>query len=72
MILATSAYVVSVYLFWWEYWLQKLHILYVYHIMPLITVHEIFSQYDMYFSICSYFTQILKGALLYTLLSLEA
>ena len=34
---------------WPEYWLQKLYILQIYHIMLLIDAHEIFSQYLVYF-----------------------
>ena len=40
--------------------------------MLLIDVHEIFSQYNVYFLIGSHFTQILKMALLSLLLNLEA
>ena len=40
--------------------------------MPLIKVHEIFSQYHVYFLTDSYFAQNLKIALLSLLLNLEA
>ena len=40
----------------------------IYHIMPPIDAHEIFSQYHMY----SHFAQNLKIALLLLLLNLEA
>ena len=40
--------------------------------MPLIDVHEIFSQYHMYFLSSSYFAQILKMAFLSILLNLKA
>ena len=54
---------------WSEYWSQKLHILQVYHIMPLINAHGIFSWYHMYFLTGSHFAQILKVALLSILLN---
>ena len=57
---------------WPEYSSHELHILQVYHIMPLIDAHKIFSQYHMYFSTCSHFAQNLKMALLSLSLSLEA
>ena len=57
---------------WPEYWSHKLHILQVYHIIPLINAHEIFSQYLMYSLTGSHFAQILKMALLSLLLNLEA
>ena len=44
----------------------------VYPRMPPIYAHEIFSKYDMYFLSGSYFSQILKVALLSISLSLEA
>ena len=43
-----------------------------YHIMPPIDAHEIFSQYDIYFSTDSHFAQNLKMALLSLSLNLEA
>ena len=51
---------------------QKLHILQVYHIMPLVDAFEIFSRYHMYSLTGSQFTQILKVALLSIILNLEA
>ena len=56
---------ICVCLSWSEYWLQKLHILQVYHIMPPIKAHEIFSWYDVYYSTSSHIAQIPKVALLY-------
>ena len=44
----------------------------IYHIIPPIDAHEIFSQYDMYFFTGSHFAQILKMALLSLSLNLEA
>ena len=40
--------------------------------MPLINAHEIFSQYDLYFSTGSHFAQNLKMALPSLSLNLEA
>ena len=51
---------------------RNLHILQIYHIIPLIDVHEIFSQYHVYFFTGSYFAQILKMALLSLSLNLLA
>ena len=42
--------------------LHELHILQVYHIVPPIDAHEIFSQYHMYFLTGSHFAQNLKIA----------
>ena len=55
---------ISVCFSWPEYWLYKLNILQVYHIMPLIDAQEIFSWYHMYILTGSHFTQIFKMALL--------
>ena len=57
---------------WPEYWSHKLHILQIYHIMPTIDEHQIFSWYHLYFSTGSHFAQILKMALLSLSLNLEA
>ena len=54
------------------YWLHELHILQVYHIMPPIDAHEIFSQYHVYFSTRSHFAKIIKITLLSISLNLEA
>ena len=40
--------------------------------MPLVNAHEIFSQYNLYFSTGSHFAQNLKMALLSLSLNLEA
>ena len=47
-------------------------ILQIYHIIPLVNAHEIFSRYDLYFSAGSHFAQNLKMALLSLSLNLEA
>ena len=56
---------------WPEYWLHKLHILQVYHIMPPIDADEIFCWYHLYFLTGSHFAQILKMALLSMSLNLQ-
>ena len=43
----------------------------IYHIIPLIDAHDIFSRYHVYFLTGSYFAQILKMALLSLSLNLE-
>ena len=52
--------------------LSNFNILQIYHIKPPVNAHEIFSQYDLYFSAASHFAQNLKMALLSPSLNLEA